>query len=66
VGSSALYARQDHDHGLPAAVSVPSAGASSDIGVEYLGVAAVAGATGKYADAGHVHKLPGRHTPFFM
>jgi hypothetical protein len=34
--------------------------------VEYLGVAAVAGATGKYADAGHVHKLPGRHTPFFM
>lgn len=64
TGTSAAYARQDHAHGTPAlpvaSVSVAGVvqldGTAADIAA--LGTQA-AGATGKAADAGHVHPTTG-------
>lgn len=53
VGTAAFAARRDHVHAREAF------GASGDIGAETFGVAVAAGSSGKVADAGHVHSLPG-------
>ena len=52
TGSAAITARRDHKHGREAF------GLAADIGTETFGASAVAGASGKVADAGHVHVMP--------
>ena len=57
VGTSTLYAREDHDHGLPAAPAVP-APATTVTGPDTFGAAAVVGTGTTYARVDHDHGLP--------
>ena len=62
VGTGAKYAREDHDHGLPASPSVPAA-ATTVTGPDTFGHAAVVGTSGSYARADHDHGLPANPAP---
>ena len=53
VGTSLLYARQDHDHGAPALSA-----ATSVTGPDAFGAAAVVGSSLSYARQDHDHGLP--------
>ena len=57
VGTGTNYARQDHDHGLPAAPVVPAA-ATTVTGPDAFGAAAVVGVGTPYARSDHNHGLP--------
>ena len=57
VGTSTLYAREDHDHGLPAAPAVPTP-ATTVTGPDVFGAAAVVGTGTEYARIDHDHGLP--------
>lgn len=59
TGVAAVAARRDHKHAREAW------GGAVDIGAETFGAAAAAGATGKVADAGHVHAMPANPAPGF-
>ena len=55
VGASALYAREDHDHGLPA--NPAPTPATTVTGPDAFGAAAVVGASALYAREDHDHGL---------
>jgi hypothetical protein len=57
VGTNTNYARQDHDHGLPAAPAVPAA-ATTVTGPDAYGASAVVGTGTNYARQDHDHGLP--------
>jgi hypothetical protein len=57
AGSSALYSRGDHDHGLPAAPAVPSA-SSTVTGPDSFGASPSAGSAATFSRGDHDHGLP--------
>ncbi len=57
VGTGAAFARNDHDHGLPAAPAVPAA-ATTVTGPDAYGAAAAVGTGTAYARNDHDHGLP--------
>jgi hypothetical protein len=57
VGTGTSYARNDHNHGLPASPTVPSA-ATTVTGPDSYGASAVVGTGTTYARADHDHGLP--------
>jgi hypothetical protein len=57
VGTSTNYARQDHDHGLPASPAVPGP-ATTVTGPPSFGASAVVGTGTLYARNDHIHGLP--------
>lgn len=57
AGTATTYARGDHDHGLPAAPSVPSP-SGTVTGPDAFGASAVAGSAATYARGDHDHGLP--------
>ena len=57
VGTATLYARADHDHGLPAAPAVPNP-ATTVVGPDAYGASPVVGTATLYARADHDHGLP--------
>ena len=61
VGTSAFYARQDHDHGLPNAPTVPSP-ATTVTGPDAFGALAAVGVSALYARQDHDHGLPASPT----
>jgi hypothetical protein len=62
VGTGTDYARDDHNHGLPAATAVP-APASTVTGPDAYGASAVVGTGTAYARDDHNHGLPAAPTP---
>jgi hypothetical protein len=58
VGTSTLYARQDHDHGLPTAPTGGAPPATTVAGPPAYGDPAVVGTGTNYARNDHVHGLP--------
>ncbi len=62
VGTGTTYARDDHDHGLPAAVAVPSP-AATVTGPDAYGAPAVVGTGTTYARDDHDHGLPAAPAP---
>jgi hypothetical protein len=61
VGTGTHYARNDHDHGLPAAPSVPAA-ATTVTGPDAYGASAAVGTGTHYARNDHDHGLPAAPT----
>ena len=59
VGTSLLYARQDHDHGLPANI----APATTVTGPDAFGASAAVGTSLSYARQDHNHGLPANIAP---
>jgi hypothetical protein len=57
VGVDTTFAREDHDHGLPAAPTVPTASATVD-GPDAFGDAANAGTAATWSKGDHKHGLP--------
>lgn len=61
IGTDTNYARQDHDHGLPASPAVPAAGATV-VGPDAYGAVAAVGISTDYSRKDHDHGLPASPT----
>jgi microcystin-dependent protein len=57
VGVGTEFARQDHDHGLPASPTVP-VGGGSIVGPDAFGASAAVGSAATWAASDHDHGLP--------